>query len=198
MKTEKKSYKLFLLFFILGNVILAPHSQLFAQDNKMKAAVELSFSETEKSKTITAFATDEEGNPIEELDIYFYVKRTFSLLPFGDAFNSTDENGKVSVAFPNDLPGDTIGNVTIVVKILDSDNYDDLTLEIDKNWGLVTELDTTGEKRSLWAASANAPLTLVFTTSSMILASWVIYWYIIYILFKISKIKPSKSKRTFT
>lgn len=193
MKAEKKLNNNFIFFLCLCSWLFLQDSKIHAQEVKSKAEVSLSFSEDKDTKTITAFAIDEEGVPIEELDIYFYVKRTFSLLPFGDTFNTTDENGKVSVVFPNDLPGDTAGKVTIVVKIMESDIYDDLTMEIDKNWGLIAEADKTEEERSLWAAAANAPLTLVFTTSTMILVTWVIYWYIIYILFKISKIKPLKS-----
>lgn len=193
MKPEKKLYNNFIFLLCLCSWLFLQHSKINAQEDKSKAEVTLSFSEDQDAKTITAFATNEEGAPIEELDIYFYVKRTFSLLPFGDTFNTTDENGKVSVVFPSDLPGDTAGKVTIIVKIIESDMYNDLTIEVDKNWGLLTEADKTEEERSLWAAAANAPLTLVLTTSSMILATWIIYWYIIYILFKISKIKPLKS-----
>jgi len=190
MKAEKKLNNNFIFFLCLCSCLFLQASKIHAQEVKSKAELTLSFSEDKDTKTITAFAIDEEGVPIEELDIYFYVKRTFSLLPFGDRFNTTDENGEVSVVFPNDLPGDTAGKVTIVVKIMESDIYDDLTMEIDKNWGLMTEADKADEERSLWAAAANAPLTLVFTTSTMILVTWVIYWYIIVILFKISKIKP--------
>ena len=193
MKAEKKLNNNFIFLLCLCSCLFLQASKMNAQEVKSKAEVTLSFSEDKDTKTITAFAIDEEGAPIEELDIYFYVKRTFSLLPFGDRFNTTDKNGEVSVVFPNDLPGDTAGKVTIVVKIMESDIYDDLTMEIDKNWGLMTEADKADEERSLWAAAANAPLTLVFTTSSMILVTWVIYWYIIHILFKISKIKPLKS-----
>ena len=194
MRTTNKSLICFLLLLTLGYFIIGTNVKLYAQESKLEAAIELSFSEDEDKKTITALATNEDGSPIEELDVYFYVKRTFSLLPIGDAFNTTDENGEVSITFPDDLPGDETGKVDIVVKIIESDEYNDLTVEIDKNWGVKTALEKTDEERSLWAAAANAPWTLVISTSSMILATWIIYWYIIFILFKISKIKPLKSK----
>ena len=162
----------------------------YGQDTMEDAKVLLSFTEENDVKTIKAIVTDQEGLPIEELDLYFYVKRTFSLLPIGDAFNTTDKNGTVVVEFPKDLPGDTQGNVTIVVKILESDLYNDLTLEVTKNWGIQIYLDESEEKRSLWATAANAPITLVLIISSMIVAIWFIIWYIIFILYKISKVKP--------
>ena len=167
---------------------------MYGQDSLAVAEVSLSFSDENDIKTIIATVVDQSGLPIEELDLYFYVTRTFSLLPIGDVFNTTDENGLVEVEFPNDLPGDTQGNVEIVVKIIESDLYNDLTLEIVKNWGIpTTQLDQSEEKRSLWAAAANAPITLVLATSGMILVIWFIIGYIIFKLFKISRIKPIKS-----
>ena len=153
----------------------------------------LSFTEENDVHTIKATATDQEGVPIEELDLYFYVQRTFSLLPIGDTFNTTNEKGEVEVEFPTDLPGDPEGKVIIVVKILESDLYNDLSVELTKNWGVPTPLELLDEKRSLWAAAANAPITLVLSISGMILAIWFIICYIIIVLYRISKIKPLKS-----
>lgn len=163
----------------------------FAQEEEMQEAlITLNFQDTEEGKTITAHVTDSEGNPVEELDLFFFVKRTFSLLPIGDAFNTTDEEGKVTVVFPQDLPGDEEGNVTVVVKIMESDLYSDLSVEAQKNWGVIPEYDHSEEQRSLVATSANAPWSLVLSTSLLILATWYIYWYIIHVLYKISKIEP--------
>lgn len=180
-----------LIIFLFSNSNLA-----FSQDEDVlkDANVSLSFVDGDESNKIIATATDINGEPIEELDLYFYVKRTFSNLPFGDVFNTTDEDGIVQVEFPNDLPGDHEGNVTILVKIMESDQYNDLTIETKKNWGIPTEqLDQIEEKRSLWAAAANAPIVLVVSISIMIFSIWFINCYIIYVLFKISKIKPLNS-----
>ena len=180
-----------LKFFIVLGIICFNNSIMYGQDSMEDAKISLSFSEEDDTKTITATATDNEGLPIEELDLYFYVTRTFSLLPIGDIFNTTDENGEVEIEFPMDLPADTEGNVIIVVKILESDLYNDQEIKTTKNWGIPAEIiDYSVEKRSLWAAAANAPITLVVVVSALILAIWYIICYIIFILFKISKIKP--------
>jgi len=182
--------KVFMPLIILGfnNAII------YGQESMEDAIVSLSFSEENDVKTIIANASDPSGLPIEDLELYFYVKRTFSLLPIGDPFNSTDENGLVEIEFPNDLPGDTKGNVIIVVKIFESDLYNDLSVERTKNWGLPTTIDDPNvEKRSLWAAAANAPISLVVIVSSMIIVVWYIICYIIFKLYKISRIKPINS-----
>lgn len=192
MKSSINPYQYFLKVLLVLNIICMGSSNMYAQDSLAVAQISLSFSEENDIKMINAIATDQAGIPIEDLELYFYVKRTFSLLPIGDAFNATDENGIIEIEFPNDLPGDPDGNVEIVVKIIESDLYNDLSLEMTKNWGIPTQLDLTEEKRSLWAAAANAPITLVLVTSGMILVIWFIIGYIVYILFKISKIRPLK------
>ena len=176
---------------ILLSLIAFNNSIVYGQEVMQNAILSISFSEDNDTKIITAKAVDQSGMPIEDLELYYFVKRTFSLLPIGDPFNSTDENGIIEVEFPNDLSGDTSGNVIIVVKILESDIYNDQTLEVSKNWGIPTVLeDPKAEKRSLWAAAANAPISLIVIVSSMIIAVWYIIFYIIFKLYKISRIKP--------
>lgn len=193
---KPKIYNLISILKISWVILLFSNFTLvFAQDDEIleDANVSLSFVEDADSNKIIATATNKNGEPIDELDLYFYVKRTFSNLPVGDVFNTTDENGTVQVEFPKDLPGDHEGNVTILVKIKESDLYNDLTIETTKNWGISTpQLDQLKEKRSLWGAAANAPIPLVLSVSIMIISIWFIICYIIYILFKISKIKPLK------
>lgn len=176
---------------ILLSLIAFNGSIVYGQDSMEDAILTVSFSEDNDTKIITTKAADQSGIPIEDLELYYFVKRTFSLLPIGDPFNSTDENGIIEVKFPNDLPGDTEGNVIIVVKILESDLYNDQTLEVSKNWGIPTVIeDPKAEKRSLWAAAANAPISLIVIVTSMIIAVWYIIFYIIFKLYKISRIKP--------
>jgi hypothetical protein len=182
--------QVFRILMIIGFVCIS-NTVIYGQEEMQDAMVSVSFSEEEGRKTITATVLDQEGLPIEYLDLYFYVKRTFSLLPIGDMFNSTDENGVVEVEFPTDLPADPQGNVVLVIKIMESDMYNDLTLEMTKNWGIPAILDDPKvEKRSLWAAAANAPISLILIVSAMILVIWYIICYIIFNLYLISRIKP--------
>ena len=146
-------FKAIILLLVIGFSNPISYGQ---EDEAMQDAnIALDFVEDEGSNKIIASVTDVDGNPVEDLDLYFYVKRTFSNLPIGDAFNTTNEDGMVTITFPNDLPGDHEGNVVILTKIMDSDLYNDLTIETTKKWGMPTaNLDQQGEKRSLWAALA--------------------------------------------
>ena len=177
------------VFVILG-IIGLNNSIIYGQEAMEDAIVSISFSEEDNTKTIIAKASDQTGLPIEDLELYFFVKRTFSLLPIGDGFNATDENGILEIEFPNDLPGDTEGNVIIVTKIIESDLYNDLSLEVTKNWGLPVILeDPKIEKRSLWAAAANAPISLIIVIGTMIIGVWYIICYILFKLYRISRVK---------
>ncbi|WP_242117196.1 hypothetical protein [Aestuariivivens sediminicola] len=181
----------------LALIMLFHANLVYGQDEEImqEAKITLSFNEDDGSKTIIATAQDMSGEPIEDLELYFYVKRSFSNLPIGDIFNSTDETGVIKIEFPNDLPGDSEGNVTILVKLMDSDLYEDQTIETIKNWGIPSPSpDRLDEKRSLWAAAANAPITLIVIISALIFSIWFIIFYIIYIFFKINKTGIIKSK----
>ncbi|MCF6223933.1 MAG: hypothetical protein L3J34_09410 [Flavobacteriaceae bacterium] len=188
MKTRSHLSKTVLKILFFVGFLLITNSFLFGQEVLENAKISLTFSNKNDMKTIVATVTNVEGLPIEELDLFFYVKRSFSLLPIGDVFNTTDENGMVEVIFPNDLPGDTLGNVKLVVKILESDIYKDLEIKETLDWGVPTIINHSKEKRSLWSASSNAPISLIITVSSMIIVIWYIIFYIIIKLYFISKI----------
>ena len=183
----KSTYRLIfciILFFLF--------SVQYSQGQEKKAIIRLHFSEDGVKKYITAqvneFENDSIGDPVSDIDLYFYVERTFSLLPIGDIFNTTEENGEVKIEFPSDLPGDSIGNVKIIVKLLEADEYTDTEVQKTINWGIVTSFSNEQDERSLWAAGANAPISLLLLTNLLILTVWGIIVYIIYKLFQISKL----------
>jgi hypothetical protein len=177
-------------FIFLACLVVSFSLKIQAQD--IPATIDIKLSEEDGKKYITATAYESPGdstlgNPIPEIDLYFYVERSFSFLPIGDVFNTTDENGEVTVEFPVDLPGDAAGNVRIIVKIQDSDTY--MNTEISKtiNWGIPLNPDKTGNGRSLWAAGANAPITLLLLVNGLIAAAWGLIFFIAFKIYKISK-----------
>jgi len=78
--------------------------------------------------------------------------------------------------------------VSVIVKLEDSDEYSDTeTSEVIK-WGVPTNIDVGTEKRSLWSAGANAPISLMLLTNILIAAAWGIIFYILFKIYQISKI----------
>jgi len=181
----KKILKAGLIFLLLTS----PFTGVYAQDRS--ADIKLDFTQEEGKKLITAsvFETfgDSLGAPVPDLDVYFYVERTFKPLPIGDIFNTTDEEGKVTIEFPEDLPGDTLGNVKVITRIQESDEFKDTEVSKVIDWGVPLQIDDSASKRSLWAAGANAPIPLLILVNSLILIVWSIIFYLIFELYKISR-----------
>lgn len=175
------------LLFIL--LVLGVFFKASSQEKRVN--IDLSFHQTDSLKQITAIALEQDSigqeTPIEGLDIYFYVQRSFSLLPIGSVFNTTDESGKVEIDFPLDLPGDENGNIILIVKVEDSPPYRDTTLKKNISWGVPLVINNQENKRTLWAASSNAPLFLIFLVNSILLVVWGLIIYILSQLYLIWK-----------
>ena len=174
----------------MGLVIFIFASAMVKAQDK-NAIIDLICKEENGKKLIVATAREYEhdtiGKPIPELDLHFYVERSFSLLPIGGLFTTTDEKGEATVEFPGDLPGDTLGNVNIIVKIQESDIYANTETSKIVEWGIPIVLDHSQNRRTLWAAGANAPITLLILVNGLILAAWSLIIFILVKLYLISK-----------
>lgn len=180
----KKSLETGLILLFL----ISPFTGANGQDRTADIKLDFTREEGEKLITATVFETfgDSLGAPVPDLDVYFYVERTFKPLPIGDIFNTTDEEGKVTIEFPADLPGDTLGNVKVIARIEESDEFQDTEVSKVIDWGVPLVIDDPASKRSLWAAGANAPIPLLILVNSLILIVWSIIFYLIYELYKIN------------
>lgn len=174
---------------LLIALILGIFPKAFCQEKRVR--IEMSFFDTDSLKQIKAVVSEQDSlgqaTPIEGLDLYFYVQRSFSLLPIGSVFNTTDESGKVEIDFPMDLPGDVEGNIILYVKIEDSPPYRDTTLQRTIAWGIPLLIDEHQNKRTLWAAGSNAPLPLILLVNSILLIVWGLIIYILLQLYMIHK-----------
>jgi hypothetical protein len=127
-----------------GNIILiakfdgdetykSAEKEITVRDTRM----EFSLSEIDSVKTIVVKVNEIIGNneeiPLDEVDIYFYVQRLFGMLKIGEGWI---EKGHSSIEFPNDLPGDSVGNVAIIAKIEDNDIYGNVEKKATIDWGI--------------------------------------------------------------
>ena len=185
-------YTKLILLLLLVNFEL--QAIAFKQDDeRITPLIQLRFSEEDSVKYITAqvndYANDTIGDPIPELDLYFFVQRTFSRLPIGDYFNTTDENGEVRIEFPYDLTGDSAGNVIIIASIEEDDRFEGTEVSKTVSFGIPVDYDQHENKRTLAAAGANAPINLLILVNGIILAVWCV---IIYIFTQIYKIRRAE------
>lgn len=141
------------------------------------------YAQDSASKTIEVQLTDDFGNPAPMENLIVYVERMHSLLPVKDDF--TDDEGKMTVDFPTDLPGDSTGKLNIVYKVMDSFDYGTVYAKDSKQWGLVVDYSTEISSRSLWGK--NAPLWMLIAISIVLLGAWTHFFIAIYHLFKMRK-----------
>ena len=148
----------------------------------------LEFIEIDSVKTIVAeaFEMDMEGNPIplEETDVYFYAPRSFSLLPLGEEWF---EEGRAQLNFPTSLPGDSIGNLTIIARIEDHELYGNVETVAIKDWGLAMPHVVIERRRGL--GDTDAPLWMVYTLIVLLSIVWFHYMYVFYLMIKIKKLR---------
>ena len=142
----------------------------FVQDDTIKYII-VEANEIEADNTTT---------PIEELDISLYIKGTFSLLNIGQ--KATDEDGNIMLEFPVEMPGDTLGVLTIIAKIDESDNYGTVESMGVINWGKPVPLKVE-KHRGL--GDTDAPLWMVYTLIILLSAVWFHYFYVLFLIIKI-------------
>ena len=148
----------------------------------------LDFIEIDSVRIIVAEAaeTDSGGHriPLEDTDVYFYVPRSFSLLPIGEEWFT---DGRTQVDFPTSLPGDSAGNLTIVARIEDHELYGTVEAMAVKDWGLALPRVKVENRRGL--GDTDAPLWMVYTLIVLLSVVWFHYLYVFYIMFKIKKLR---------
>ncbi len=152
--------------------------------------LKLSFFQEDSAKYISVEAAevDADGNltPVAGQEIGLYVKGLFSLLSLSK--ETTDENGMVKVEFPVDMPGDTLGVLTIVARVEESDTYGNVQAHGNINWAQPVPLPVLPHRG---LGDTDAPLWMVYTLIVLLSAVWFHYLYVVYLIVKIKKAKNS-------
>ena len=137
-------------------------------------------------KTITArasFFQEGEVMPAADEDIYFFVLRMFSDLPVGEEF--LDENGEISIEFPDDIPGDFEGYLEVIVRFDDNWMFGNVEKRERIQWGAATQHKIPESYRALW--SQIAPMWMIITLSIMLMGVWGHYLFVIFQLVRIRR-----------
>lgn len=139
----------------------------------------------ESGHKINAFVT-EKNIPVKDVEVLFSVKRYFGNMPIG--ISKTDSEGKASVSFPSDLPGDKKGNAKVIVKFANTDKFGMAKIQKTVNWAKAVHVENITEMRAMWGSNAKIPLWLLFTYLGITIGVWL---GIIYVIFQILKIKKA-------
>jgi hypothetical protein len=155
-------------------------------EEEKTANIKLIFEQTDSTYSCKAVVTSENA-PVKEKEVSFYVKRMYSLLPIQTGVE-TDENGEAVANFPLDLPGDNNGNIVVVAKIEDDDDFGTVESGAAVKWGIIphNEHDSWGS-RSLSASRDKAPTILIIVSNSIIALIWGTLLYVFYQVIRIRK-----------
>ena len=120
--------------------------------------------------------------PLTKETVLLYVPRLFSLLKIGEV--SLDDQGKGSFEFPNDIVGDTLGNLKIIAKIEENEKFGFVQGVAGINWGVPKQYyKAEVPSRELWTPIA--PLWMIITLIIMLAGVWAHYMYAVWELFMI-------------
>lgn len=158
-----------------------------------KSKIIIDTSSDEKIKNITVTVTELKNNEwvaAKDVEVKIGIARLGSVLAVGDEETyTTDSTGTAVAEFKKDsLPGDEKGNIMLVAKVEDNEQYGNLIVEKKVAWGVNKKLPDNFNARTLWATRDKAPGWLLFMAYSIIIGVWGTLLYLVWQLIKIKKL----------
>lgn len=121
--------------------------------------------------------------PLSGVTVSFYVPRMVNPLKIGE--ETTDDNGSISLEFPNDLPGSSDSTITVIAKIEEHEQYANVETRKMAHWGIPIIHRIPESHRALWTEIA--PVWMIVTLTIMLLGVWGHYIFAIIQLILIKK-----------
>ena len=125
---------------------------------------------------------DGEKVPVTDEDVYIFVPRMFSLLSVGEGYF---EDGEAMIEFPDNIPGDEHGKLTVIGRFEDHWQFANVEKRIETTWGVPASHEVAETHRALWTQIA--PLWMVITLSIMLLGVWGHYVFAIVSIIRIGR-----------
>jgi hypothetical protein len=176
--------------FAGNDTIEAGTSELFIKDVRL----EMDLTEVDSIKTITLNAFMKENGkdkPVSGEAVKVYVPRMFSLLSIGEI--TLDDNGAGSLEFPTDMPGDSLGFLTVIAKFEENETFGNVERLSKLKWGVPTFYEAPKYHRALWTKTA--PKWMIYTLSILLAGVWGHYLFAIISLIRIKREARLKKAR---
>ena len=153
------------------------------------AKITVNFTKEDSSRFILVRATqvDPKGAemPVLKEKIILYVPRLFNLLKIGET--DLDETGAGKVEYPGKLVGDSLGNIIVIARIEENDNYGNVQGQSSISWGIPKQYYLAEKPtRELWTPVA--PIWMIVTLIIMLTGVWAHYIYAVVQLIKIKQL----------
>jgi len=156
--------------FITWVLLLSPW-QAFAQTSRPAIAVTI---DVEDGKKMVHALVTLNGKPIVNVNLQYFVQRTFGNLPIGQ--DTTLDDGTSAVAFPTDLPGAPDGMLHVIVRIATPPQYSSISLSAAFPAD-IQPAPADAFPRALWAP--NAPLALMLSIFVLLAGVWLSYLFVV-------------------
>ena len=145
----------------------------------------LSFNKNDSTLKLVATAVSEKGTvPVSGAELQLFVHRNFGHMPVDEPKN-TNENGIATFHVPGDLPGDTAGNLLLMARFTDEDNFGSESKDTLLSAGAKTFPVSLTAERAMWNNVRKAPVWIILTYGLGLLAAW---GFIMIVLMKIRDI----------
>ena len=164
---------------------------------KAKILIDTAFEEgTRHIKVQVMKYENSEWVPANEVEMKVGIQRLGGILSAGDEETyTTDSSGTVNVELTKDsLPGDEKGNMVLVAKVEDNDQYGNLLVQKTVPWGVALKTDNSFfDQRTLWTTRFRTPFWLLFMAYSIVIGVWGTIIYLVVQIIKIKKLGTSTS-----
>jgi len=139
--------------------------------------------------TVSTFEVDSIGDKkfIGGIDVKVGVERLYSTLYIDKI--ETNEEGIGKMEFPNDIPGDSIGAINVILKVDEDDDYGTITKSEKINWGTTVDYSDLLIGRSLFGDEA--PLWMIISVAVILIGAW---YHFILAIYKVVKMKKLTQK----
>jgi hypothetical protein len=180
-------------FKISAESIPAKGEELLSTDITIKKAIlVIDTLSVDGVRTVTGILKEKKGDEwiaVGEIEMKLSIKRLLGNLTVGEAETYTsDSTGTASAEFKKDsMPGDAKGNIILVARVEDNDNYGNLVVEKVVPWGKAAQVETNFWHRTLWSTGNRAPIWLLVIAFAIIIGVWGTLIYLVWQLVKIKK-----------
>jgi hypothetical protein len=135
-------------------------------------SIEMSLEEIDSVKTVSLKLTKRGKNgemlPLGDMEVDVLVKRLYSDLKLGSVYLD-EESGEGSFEFPV-IPGDSVGNLIVIARIAEHDDYGTVEIRQDVKWGTPVDYKSGRLGKALW--SHNAPTWMTLTLYIFLAGVW--------------------------
>lgn len=121
---------------------------------------------------------DESTQAITGAEVNVFTQRRFGKLTI-DQVRKTDDQGNVSFNLPDDLPGDSSGQVPVSVGLVNMELYGEIKKDTALAFGVPTNLPPLNEERAMWNVRMKAPIWLLISYHGALLTVFGIIFYIL-------------------